>query len=138
MDVRGWWDERSQGEKVAVAVGGAFCLVPVALVAVVLVAAVLGTFVLGLGESGAATTPQISFAFDATDDGRVTITHQGGDSAPASELRVVVDGRSRAWPGGGRVAAGDSATVDAGTGATVRVVWTGEGERAVLGSYTVP
>jgi len=139
MDVRSWWGERSQGEKVAVAVGVAFCLVLALIAAVVILAAVLGTFVLGLGEPTEATQPpQISFDFDATDDGRVTVTHEGGDSVPASELRVVTDGRSRAWPGGGRVVAGDSATVDAGAGATVRVVWTDEGERAVIGSYTVP
>jgi FlaG/FlaF family flagellin (archaellin) len=138
MDAGGWWSERSQGEKVAVAVGGAVCLVPALVGVVVVGAAVLGAFVLGTGEPPeAAQTPQVSFDFDATDDGRVTVTHQGGDSVPASELRVVVDGRSRAWPGSGRVVAGDSATVDAGAGATVRVVWSDGGERAVLGSYTV-
>lgn len=140
MDVRGWWDERSQGEKVAVVAGGLVCLAP-ALVAVAVVAsAVVGSFVLGMGEPATTQTPQIRFDFETRDGGStVTVTHAGGETVEADSLFVVVDGRTTPWPGAGEVAAGDQATVDAGAGASVRVVWRGpDGERATIGSFTVP
>jgi flagellin-like protein len=61
----------------------------------VILAAVIATFVLGLGDSVSNTAPQASFSFDYTEDstatnagstGVVTVTHNGGDSIPQSEL----------------------------------------------------
>lgn len=134
MGVESWWSERSQGEKVAVALGGGCCLVPVLIALLVVVAAVLGTFVLGLGEPVESSSPQVQFDFERTDDG-VAVTHVGGDTVRASTLRIVVDGTAQAWPGSGEVTAGDRATVAAASGSTVRIVWTGEGERATLGVF---
>ncbi|WP_424019524.1 type IV pilin [Halorientalis pallida] len=57
----------------------------------VILAAVIATFVLGLGEQVSSTAPQASFAFqfDETNTdkaGRLTITHDGGDSVKATQL----------------------------------------------------
>ncbi|MFB9810965.1 type IV pilin [Haloarcula sebkhae] len=61
----------------------------------VILAAVIATFVLGLGDSVSNTAPQASFSFDYIEDdsadnagdvGVVTVTHNGGDSIPQSEL----------------------------------------------------
>ena len=57
----------------------------------VILAAVIATFVLGLGEQVSSTAPQASFNFEFEEiqdnaDGRLTITHDGGDSIKANEL----------------------------------------------------
>ena len=57
----------------------------------VILAAVIATFVLGLGEQVSSTAPQASFNFEFEElkdnaDGRLTITHDGGDSVKANEL----------------------------------------------------
>jgi FlaG/FlaF family flagellin (archaellin) len=135
MGVRAWWGERSQGEKVAVGLAGGFCLLPVLLGAVVVVAAVVGAFVLGVGDPATTESPQVQFEFETTDGG-VAITHAGGDTVRASNLRVVVDGTAQAWPGQGDVTAGDRVTVAARSGSTVRVVWDGAEGSATLGVYT--
>ncbi|WP_349254440.1 type IV pilin N-terminal domain-containing protein [Halorientalis sp.] len=57
----------------------------------VILAAVIATFVLGLGEQVSSTAPQASFNFEFEEtqdnvDGRLTMTHDGGDSIKANEL----------------------------------------------------
>jgi len=62
----------------------------------VILAAVIASFVLGLGDQAQQTTPQASFAWDydssegdaGSDDGLLTITHDGGDTIQASELYI--------------------------------------------------
>jgi len=70
----------------------------------VILAAVIATFVLGLVDSLSNTAPQASFSFEYTDNSgsgpaidELAITHDGGDSIPASSLSV----RSSAAIGGG-------------------------------------
>lgn len=61
----------------------------------VILAAVIGTFVLGIG-SNVQSSPTTQFSFDytdaTTDEGEILVTHDGGDSIPASELSVSVTG----------------------------------------------
>ena len=58
----------------------------------VILAAVIASFVLGLGDQAQQATPQASFSFDYTEDGSdqgyVTVTHDGGDSVEAQELYI--------------------------------------------------
>jgi len=55
----------------------------------VILAAVIGTFVLGLGDQVQNTTPQASFGFDSADSAtNVTITHESGNSIPASNINI--------------------------------------------------
>lgn len=69
----------------------------------VILAAVIGTFVLNLGAQAQDTTPQARFSFDqgtfdpvpgnsAGPYKAVTITHESGDTIPAEQIRVLVDG----------------------------------------------
>jgi flagellin-like protein len=57
----------------------------------VILAAVIATFVLGLGEQVSTTAPQASFNFQFEEtnsgvDGRLTMTHDGGDSVKSTQL----------------------------------------------------
>ncbi|GGN86731.1 type IV pilin [Haloarcula pellucida] len=65
----------------------------------VILAAVIATFVLGLGDQVSNTAPQASFSFDYTADdgtntGELTITHDGGDTITAGNLKVSTAGTS--------------------------------------------
>jgi FlaG/FlaF family flagellin (archaellin) len=125
----------------------------------VILAAVIGTFVLGLGDQVQSTAPQASFNFDYqsggtggdttlaadSNDGKLTITHDGGDSVVASALSIkdddgtsISDG-STVFPNTD-VSAGDSADVQIAADDTVRVTWTGESgdNTATLGKFSGP
>lgn len=129
----------------------------------VILAAVIGTFVLGLGDQVSSTTPSASFAFDfdnadsSTDgnistksegDGLLTITHDGGDSIIAGNVRVVgssVTDAEGKWSSGSldassSITAGDSLNVRINNDDTVRVVFeSDDGEStATLGKFTGP
>jgi flagellin-like protein len=108
----------------------------------VILAAVIGTFVLGLGDQVQETAPNTQFSFDYDqsggaespsfgDDGDLQMTHDGGDSIEASNLRVTdgttsFDGdNADLWSG--TVSAGDSATASMANGDTIRIVWVADG-----------
>jgi hypothetical protein len=121
----------------------------VLLLFLVLLAAVLGTFVLGIGGSSGQrpTAPQVNFEFEATTDGGVTVTHQGGDNVESGRLtvRYTANGASRTeeWTEpDGDIAAGDRYTTQArpDPDTPVRVVWTAEdGSTSVtLGAFEMP
>jgi flagellin-like protein len=59
----------------------------------VILAAVIGTFVLGLGDS-LNQAPQAQLDAESPSSSEVEINHNGGDSIPVGELRVVLDGSS--------------------------------------------
>lgn len=118
----------------------------------VILAAVVGTLVLNVGQDIQQTAPQASFdtAYNETADS-ATITHEAGDSIPASRLNVTstdsLNYTSAATETfedvGGEIAAGDSATYAKGSdwsGETLRVVWTSEtGENtATISRSTAP
>jgi hypothetical protein len=123
-----------------------------ALVVVVL-AAVVGTFLLGIGSGSAGggretRAPQVAFAFEYDGDtGRVTVTHEGGDSVAAGELMLAYESdgtriEERWRDDDGTVQAGDSVTtrraVDSGN--RLRVVWDSPdgSASAVLGAFEAP
>jgi FlaG/FlaF family flagellin (archaellin) len=58
----------------------------------VILAAVIASFVLGMGQDAAQSNPQASFTFDydesSSDQGYLTISHDGGDTIEAQELYV--------------------------------------------------
>jgi hypothetical protein len=89
--------------------------------------------------------PQIAFAFER-EGGTVTVVHEGGDTADASNLLVRLDGTpaDTQWADEHEeVSAGDRIAVDVGgapEGATLRVVWeSDDGDHsAVLAQYRVP
>lgn len=88
------------------------------------------------------TAPNVAFAFyyDA-DAERLEITHEGGDSVPADEIRFDADGELTVREDfEGTVGAGDSATVSVPSTATVRVVWESgdRDESATLASWDGP
>jgi flagellin-like protein len=59
----------------------------------VILAAVIATFVLGLGEQVSQTAPQASFGFDYdSEEGNITISHDGGDTIEAQNLLVTSEG----------------------------------------------
>ena len=104
------------------------------------------------------TAPQISFAFEYnetdSDQGELTVTHEGGDSVAASQLDLVgsgfadVSGVDQTQPGpwqgsssdDGLVRAGDSTALGVTTAAEIRIVWRSEdGDRsATLARYEGP
>lgn len=123
----------------------------------VMLAAIIGTFVFGLAAKQQQTPPQATFTFDydttggaaAPDfgnDGTLTITHDGGDTVPASEL-VVRDTRGNEsagdepelW-GPGDVAASSTADLSTESDDTIRVVWESpdSGNSATLGEWRGP
>jgi flagellin-like protein len=85
----------------------------------VILAAVIGTFVLGLGGNvSSAPQAQISFDYQSSSP-QITVTHDGGDSLDESNFDVQVNGNSdsvSSWASGDSVTAGDSFTVDDGSG----------------------
>lgn len=109
----------------------------------VLVASVISVFVLDIAESSTQDAPQADFSGeqvnDTTVDGNdetaayktLTVTHTGGDTLPASQVSVTVDGDTAygyrqgssklfiepIWEGDGEIDAGSSVTVIAGTNA---------------------
>ena len=92
----------------------------------VILAAVIGTFVLGLGDSLGDNQPtaQISASLDidATNNATVSIDHNGGDSIPAGEMRVVVSSDEAPDSAGTvdqRVSVGDSVSSALGGGETI-------------------
>ncbi|WP_254823356.1 type IV pilin [Haloglomus halophilum] len=128
----------------------------------VILAAVIGTFVLGLGDQVSNTSPTASFTFDFSDsNGELAITHDGGNSIPASQLTIVAQGASynngnlgaatssTSWEAASGssddVTAGSSVTIvedtaDGLNGATVRMTWQSSngGDTATLGKWTGP
>ena len=130
----------------------------------VILAAVIGTFVLGLGDQVQSTSPQASFTFEweetttastdtfgndqsGTDDGVLTITHDGGDSVAASQLSVtgpptsngnLVDDGS--FTAGDEVSAGTSFDAWTNSDTTVRVTWSSSdgSSSATLGKWEGP
>lgn len=122
----------------------------------VILAAVIATFVLGLGDSLSNQAPQANWEVstnnigdgDATND-EVTLTHTGGDSVDASNLKVTI-GSSDAYTSGSATSdwsgtdewsadttAGDSLTLAENGGSvngevTVQIIWSDGGSSAVL------
>jgi hypothetical protein len=86
----------------------------------------LGDSVRGGGGSDRPRPPQVVFSFDYRSSGALTITHDGGDTVAADQLRIRGDGVSRRWGERGTVSAGDSVTVQVPADAEVRVIWTAE------------
>jgi flagellin-like protein len=118
----------------------------------VILAAVIGAFVMNLGQGVQQTAPQASFnfAYNETSDS-VTVTHDTGDSIPATELNVTsteslnytAAGTETFEETGGDISAGDSATYVKDSnwnGETLRVVWSSDsGESsATLARSTAP
>jgi hypothetical protein len=80
----------------------------------------------GAGDSRSREVPTVSFSFDFEAEGSLTITHDGGDTVQADQLRIVGEDGSpdELWSAsGGEVTAGVSTTVQADSSDTVRVVW---------------
>lgn len=110
----------------------------------VILAAVIGTFVLGLGQNIEDTSPNAQFDTEYEDSGtgtcdadgnaesgKLDITHQSGPTIPAERLTVSEDGSDEDWStcsgSTSDVGAGDTASVNVESSATVRLVWTAEG-----------
>ena len=125
----------------------------------VILAAVIGTFVLGLGENinddAPNTTWETSYEESSpsdfcnpdgtSDDNTLEITHQSGQTIDADRLTISEDGSDRKdWDtdcgGSSDVGVGDTATVDVGSGDTVRLIWTAEGggSEATLTTWNGP
>ena len=105
----------------------------------VILAAVIGTFVLGLGES-VQTSPQVKMSFDYNQSGtQLTITHDGGDSFEAENVRITGGGNDASWNASLGTPDVNSYKVQAGNTTTVGdsdVGW-GETESAVNSSDTI-
>jgi len=86
-------------------------------------------------------TPQVNFEF-GVEDGTLTITHTAGDAVAATALTVYVGDRTaESQFEDGDVAAGDSVSIDLSgveSGTTVRIVWSEDGDSAVLATFTLP
>jgi flagellin-like protein len=127
----------------------------------VILAAVIGTFVLGLGDQVSENAPTASFTFEYDDpNDELSITHDGGDAIPGSELTAVASGNSStvdvtfdtgtsnaavaSTTVSGDVTAGTSFVITEGSGvlegATVRVVWASPNseQTATLGRWEGP
>lgn len=106
--------------------------------------AVLSSFFLGL-ESGSTETPtpQVAFEFEyEADTGRLSITHEGGDTVRGSALSI--HGANHAtgtwaelggtasgdFDGNPAVVAGDTVTIEADPDYVARVIWEGQDDRA--------
>lgn len=115
----------------------------------VILAAVVGSFVLGIAADVSETSPnaQISFDYD-TGEGTVVLTHDGGSSFQANDVRLAgIDEpesvRSGAWEAGATIRAGDATDpiqLDEGSGGnTLRLVWEGgSGSGSVIARSTIP
>jgi len=125
----------------------------------VILAAVIATFVLGLGDQISSTAPQASFSFDYTEDeyisdpgddtenGKLEVTHNGGNSIAANELFIRgAAGTNGDWTTVGSygtnsdINAGDSVSTDVADDDTVRVTFesSGGGDSATLGKWAGP
>jgi len=118
----------------------------------VILAAVIGAFVLGLGESASETTPQASISFDFQGTENVTLAHEGGQSLANDSVTVTLNENeynTSTWGGGGDdisagdemdlwVANGSEGSLDASTGDTVRVIWTGSDSSNTIASGDFP
>ena len=130
----------------------------------VILAAVIATFVLGLGDSLSNTAPQATFSFEYNEDASdsyngtnaptLNITHDGGDSIEAGNLRVSgtsnndgpfdkltrADSTDTFLGANSDVSAGTTVTVNAQPGDTVRIVYSSEsgGSSATLARWDGP
>jgi len=108
----------------------------------VILAAVIGAFVLGLGGE-TQETPQASLSYDGnTSEG--IIEHRGGDSLEGDDLVLrgsAAEGDEADWPDSDRFSAGNEVDLDSTqlseSEGTLRVVWTGGSDDAVLASFEV-
>jgi flagellin-like protein len=106
----------------------------------VILAAVIGSFVVGLG-SEASATPQASFEFDYDGSGNVAITHDGGDTLQAANIKIVEsDGSVTDVTSPTEISAGDEFANIAYSGDTIRVVYNNPNndKSATLASSTTP
>lgn len=142
MGLRERWNKLDTGMQILVGLSVGAVVILIAIPVVLILAAVVASFVLGMGEpeTGAPETPQASFDFDldAGESMALRITHAGGDTLRSERLSIEVGDRTEGWDGPASVSAGDSTTVTVQPADTVRLVWTGEGESATLGSYETP
>jgi len=114
---------------------------PEGLVFVAPEAAVVGAFALGLGEQQE-TAPQAAFEFEQRSDGRVAITHTGGDTIERLQVLYEVDGEQigELWQREDGITAGTTFTTSRAPdgGSTLRVVWQGGQGSHVVGTHRVP
>jgi len=117
----------------------------------VILAAVIASFVLNLGDQAQQQTPTVSFDFgyDASNDGKVTITHSSGDTVEKASIDITAsgtsidDGDSTDWSGS-EISAGDTYEAVPNSpfeeGDTVRITWTAEsgGSSSTLAEFEVP
>lgn len=113
--------------------------------------AIASTFVLGFGSSSGSTgtgrsapVPQVLWEFEQREDGRVEVTHAGGDPIQRPvEVRYRTgedeSERTEVWDPDDPIQAGDSfATGSApATGTELRLVHQGEGTSVLIGQHTV-
>ena len=119
----------------------------------VILAAVIGTFVLGLGDQVQNNPPNAQFTVefdqsvdpgeatsntnglandtDDSDDGELTVTHDGGESIPPGRLSATdgdetLEGNTDIFTSGDDVAAGTSDSFNVDGSDSVRIVWTSE------------
>lgn len=100
------------------------------------------------GGAGGGTdrAPQVAFSFERREDGRVTVTHDGGDEVGTEGTIGLLyesegEGIEREWkPDDGSITAGDSITTEQPVTGALRVIWTSEngGSSATLGLYRPP
>lgn len=117
------------------------------LLVLLVLPAVVGTFVLGLGSRPPGDrmgndAPQVSFEFELTDQRRVQITHQGGDTVSDLAVAYEHDGSRVFEEWRGEISAGSRYTTrrSIDPGGTLRLHWRsadGNGA-ATLGSFTAP
>ncbi|GGK59022.1 type IV pilin [Haloarcula sebkhae] len=128
----------------------------------VILAAVIASFVLGLGDQAQQATPQASFSWDydagTTDggdwgkelaqdsnDGQVTITHDGGDTIEAGRLSLT-DGEDtlqfdgNPYDSDSEITAGTTTTAVIENDDELSLIYTNEGgdNTATLSSYDAP
>jgi flagellin-like protein len=109
----------------------------------VILAAVVATFVLGLGDQVSNTAPQATFTAEYNDTaGQLTVTHSSGATLQAGQVKI----NGQPWADvagigdGSELSAGDSVTVAAAPGDTVRITWVSEDgtDSTTLKQYRVP
>ena len=120
----------------------------------VILAAVIGTFVLGLGSEIQNNPPSAQFTFNEEDNGNLTMTHDGGQSVPTSNVKVTNDNTSKdyisnrtcqnestspSWTSA-ELSAGDACTIadyEIEDGETIRITWESDdgGTSATLADY---
>jgi len=110
----------------------------------VILAAVIGTFVLNLGQSTGQATPQVSMSFKWNGTA-VTVADEGGDTLTtdnSNNVTVTNGTKTVIWldgTHGSSVSAGDSISMNASAGDTIRVVWKSDsGKTSVIAKYDVP